>query len=228
MQTTSNTGFIIGIFKRELKNRFLCEVNIEGEDIVCYVPSSCHLSNFLQLEGKKVLLVPTKSKYTRTSYALFAVPYKRNYILLNTSMANRAVENSLRGRRFSFLGNRKNVIKEHMLAGYKTDLFLPDSNTAIEIKSVISLDNTAHFPTVYSERSIKQLEQILKMLHEGYNICFMIVSLHPYIRELQIDVNTEFYFLLKKCIEAGLLFKAYACRLQDGNPVIAKEIPVKH
>lgn len=87
MQTASNPGFIIGTFKKELKNRFLCEVQIDGTDVVCYVPSSCHLSNFLKLEGKKVLLVPTKTPNSRTPYALFAVPYKRNYIVLNISMA---------------------------------------------------------------------------------------------------------------------------------------------
>ena len=61
MQAASNSRFTKGTFKKELKNRFLCEVQINGEDVVCYVPSSCHLSNFLQLEGKKVLLTPTQT-----------------------------------------------------------------------------------------------------------------------------------------------------------------------
>ena len=78
----SNTEFIIGKFKRELKNRFLCEVQIDGRDVVCYVPSSCHLSNFLQLEGKRVILIPTQTQNSRTKYALFAVPFKKNYIFL--------------------------------------------------------------------------------------------------------------------------------------------------
>ena len=49
-------NFIEGIFVKELKNRFLCEVIIDGVSTICYVPSSCHLSNFLSLEGKQVLL----------------------------------------------------------------------------------------------------------------------------------------------------------------------------
>lgn len=75
-------GFKTGIFIRELKNRFLCEVEIESEKMVCYVPSSCHLSNFLKLSKKEVLLVPNTSPKSKTSYALFAVPYKKNYIVL--------------------------------------------------------------------------------------------------------------------------------------------------
>ena len=228
MQTTSDTGFVIGTFKRELKNRFLCEVNIDGEDVVCYVPSSCHLSNFLKLEGKQVLLVPTQAPNARTKFALFAVPYKRNYILLNTSMANRAVEASLQSRRFSYLEKRKIAIKEHTLEGYKADLFLPASNTVIEIKSVISLDRTGYFPTVYSERTLRQLELMHNLLQKGYKVCLIIVSLHPYLKELQIENNTEFYAALKKCIGAGLILKAYTSRLHNKAAKIDHEIRVQY
>ena len=48
-------SFKHGIFKKELKNRFLCLVEIDGEDTLCYIPSSCRLSNFIDLTGKEVL-----------------------------------------------------------------------------------------------------------------------------------------------------------------------------
>lgn len=174
MQTTSNLRFIIGTFKKELKNRFLCEAQINGEDVVCYVPSSCHLSNFLQLEGRNVLLVPTQTPNSRTPYALFAVPYKRNYIVLNTSMANKAIESSIQGKRFSYLGKRNDCIAEHTIDGYKADLYLPSTKTIVEVKSVISVSNNAKFPTVYSERTLKQLASILELLQNGYRVCLAL------------------------------------------------------
>ena len=124
MQTVNSNEITEGYFIRELKNRFLCEVEVDSKLAVCYVPSSCHLSNFLDLHGKRVLLIPNKSKNTRTEYSLFAVPYKRSYIILNTSMANRAVEASIAQRRFSFLGKRKSVKKEITKGGYKWDLLI--------------------------------------------------------------------------------------------------------
>lgn len=228
MQTASNPRFVIGIFKKELKNRFLCEVQIDGEDVVCYVPSSCHLSNFLRLDGKKVLLVPTQAPNSRTPYALFAVPYKRNYIVLNTSMANRAIENSISGRRFSYLGKRKDVIKERTINGYKADLYLPSTKTIVEIKSVISIADHAKFPTVYSERTLKQLDSILELIQKGYRVCLAIVSLHPYIKTVDIDTGTCFYNELVKCMNAGLIIKAYTGRLQENRFVIDKEITINY
>lgn len=228
MQTTSNPRLIVGTFKRELKNRFLCEVSICNVDVVCYVPSSCHLSNFLQLEGKQVLLVPTQTPKSRTKYALYAIPYKRNYIMLNTSIANRAMENCIQGRRFSFLGKRKNVIKEYTVDGYKADLFLPASNTIFEIKSIISLKSDADFPTVYSERTLNQLKSIQELLKKGYKVCFAIVSLHPYVKEIKLNHDTRFFEELQKCLKLGLLLKAYTCRLRDDVIVIDKEIDVNY
>lgn len=220
--------YINGIFVRELKNRFLCEVKINGKVEECYVPSSCHLSNFLQLEGKRVLLIPTQTPSARTKYALFAVPFKKSYIVLNTSMANRVIEGGLRGRRFSYLKKRNKCIKEHKIDGYKADLYIPSTKTIIEIKSIISINEPAIFPTVYSERTIKQLSQIKELLHKGYKVYFIIVSLHPYIKSVTIDKNSEFYSELSKCLEAGLIIKAYTSRLKNNVLSVDKEIDIKY
>ena len=205
MQTTSNTDFVIGTFRRELKNRFLCEVSIDGEDVVCYVPSSCHLSNFLKLEGKQVLLVPTQSPHSRTSYALYAVKYRRSYILLNTSMANRAIELSIGSRRFSFLKKRARIIK-----------------------SIISTSKTGTFPTVYSERTINQLKQLQELLTQGHRVCFFVVSLCPSVKEIIIDKNSAFYAEFIKCVQLGMHVSAYSCRIKQGLPTISGILPISY
>lgn len=229
MQTVDTQAkYIEGVFVQELKNRFLCEVMIDGVSTVCYVPSSCHLSNFLNLKGKRVLLIPTQAPKSRTPFALFAVKFKRSFILLNTSLANRAVEHSLKTRRFSFLGKRKSVLKEHTAHGYKADLYIADSDTIIEIKSIISQDDRAVFPTVYSERTQKQFHQLDELLSEGIPIYFFIVSLSPYVKEIVIDPSTPFYQEFCKCMNHGMRATAFSCRLVNGTPLIDKEIPIRH
>ena len=109
MPTLGTDRFVSGIFKRELKNRFLCEVVINNQDNICYVPSSCHLSNFLSLENKKVILIPTNSKNTRTQYSLLALPYKRSFILLNSSLANKAIENSIYKSKLIYANNNSQI-----------------------------------------------------------------------------------------------------------------------
>ena len=226
MQATASDDFKTGIFIKELKNRFLCEVEIDSERVVCYVPSSCHLSNFLNLHKKEVFLVPTAAPNSRTPYALFAVPYKKNFIVLNTSMANRAIETSLKSRLFAYLGQRKNVIKEHSVSGYKCDLYIEDTDTIVEIKSIISTTDSTIFPTVYSERTIKQLMRLQEILNAGKKVCFCIVSLHPYLKEVTINQNTDFYTELHQCMDLGMHLHAYTTRLIGDSLKVEHEIPI--
>lgn len=221
-----NSSYISGVFVKELKNRFLCEVKIDGKVEECYVPSSCHLSNFLQLKGKRVVLIPTQGKNPRTKYALYAAPYRRNYIILNTSLSNVAIEKGIHNRRFSYLGKRSNVQKEHSVEGYKADLYIPQTKTIVEIKSVLSENDEAVFPTVFSERTQNQLKSIQEMLDKGYKVVFIIVSLNPYIKKLTIDISTEFYLELTRCIEKGMEIRAYTSHLKDYEIEIKKQIPL--
>ena len=227
MQTTHFDDFKTGHFIRELKNRFLCEVEIDSESVVCYVPSSCHLSNFLRLYKKEVLLVPTTTPNSRTKYALFAVPYKRSYIVLNTSMANRAVDVSLQKRLFAFLGKRNSISKEHFIDGYKCDFYIEDSDTIIEIKSIIATEYEAAFPTVYSERTVNQLRKIQELLKAGRRACFLVVSLHPYLRKIVIARDTDFHKELKICMANGMVIRAYTSRLTERGLIIEHQIPIE-
>lgn len=222
----TNNDLVEGVFVQELKNRFLCEVIVSGKKTECYVPSSCRLSNFFELDGKTVLLRPTASPKSRTQFALFAVPFKKNYILLNTSQANRSIEYNIHSRIFSYLGIRKNVTKEVTVEGYKTDLFIEDSKTVIEIKSIISVNKTASFPTVFSQRTLDQLCYIGELLDNGYNAAFIIVSLSPYVERIKLDMGSKFYELFSNCMRKGLLVKGYALRLRESGIVIEKSISV--
>lgn len=226
MQTVDMSKCIEGIFVKELKNRFLCEVLISGTSTVCYVPSSCHLGNFLELQGKKVLLVPTSTPNAQTRYSLYAVPYKRSYIVLNTSMANRAVECSLQRRQFSFLGKRTHFFAEHQVDRYKTDLYIEDTNTIIEVKSVLSLDEIAKFPTVFSERSLTQLAKLSKFLECGYRVHYCIVSLNPYVKSIQILSNTAFRPMLDECLSNGMTISGHSCRIRNGSVQLENALPI--
>ena len=185
-----------GIFKAEIKNRFLCMVEVDGTDTVCYIPSSCRLSNFMDLTEREVMLTPIKTKGARTKYSLYAVKHKKEFVLINLAKANRVVEDQIRRRLFSFLGKRTDVKRERIIDGYKSDLYIENTDTIVEIKSILSFDKEAVFPTVYSERAIHQLMNIRNLLMDGHRICYVYVSLYPGVKKVCV---TRVYF----CWNAG-------------------------
>lgn len=180
----------------------------------------------IALLGQMELLAPTQSKNARTQFALFAIPYKKNYILLNTSMANRTVADSIKGRRFSFLGRRGTIYTEHYVGGYKSDIYIQDTNTIIEVKSVLSTEKCALFPTVFSERALKQLEKLRDLLSLGYRVHYSVISLNPYVSSIYFVSDAQFTPLLKSCIDLGMTISAFSCRMDDNRVYIDKRLQI--
>ena len=227
MAESSDEKYITGIFLEELKNRFLCKVRVNHEDAICYIPSSCRLSNFLDLAGKAVLLRKNTTSGSRTRYAVYAVKCGRQFLLVNLSEANRVVENEIGRRFFSFFGKRKVVSHEVNIDGYKSDLFIEDTDTIIEIKSILSVDQTALFPTVYSERAVQQLRKLSSLLENGYKVCYMFVSLNPKVESISINHGvTEFYNAFCDCISRGMDVCAVSIKLINQRPTIHKRVKV--
>lgn len=223
-----NDAIVFGTFKEELKNRFLCSVVIDGVEELCYIPSSCRLSNFLDLTNKTVLLKPTVSKGTRTKYSVYAVELHGQYVLLNLSQPNKLIKEQLYRRYFSYLGTRKTIKTETMIKGYKSDLFIEDTNTIIEIKSFLCFEQFALFPTVHSERAIEQLYKLKSLLENGYRVCYLFMSLNSMVKSVSINMHmSEYVEAFKQCMQLGMQYDAYTIKLNEQfQPEIKKRICV--
>lgn len=217
----------LAIFSKELKNRFMCEVLVEDEVLECYVSSSCRLDNFIDLHGKQVLLLPTESPNARTKFSLFAVPYKRNYILLNIGMVNRIIERGINGKCFSSLGKRSKVYREYKIDSYKSDFFITNTRTLLEVKTVLSLKKVAIFPSVFSQRTLNQLRGISSLMDKGYNAALVIASLSPYVQQIKIDHASSFYEALKPCLDKGIQLIAVSINVLKGEARIKKKINIE-
>lgn len=222
-----NSEYETGVFKGEIKNRFRCLVEINGNDEICYIPSSCKLESLIDLNGKKVLLIPNDTHKSKTAYSVFAIKNKNDHIILNTAIANKLVANNIKCRRFSFLGKRNNVFTEKNIYGYKSDLYIADTDTIVEIKSIITDKSCAVFPTVHSLRAIQQLEKIYELLNDGHRVLYCFVSLNPYVKEISINTNdTLFYDLFKRCSESGMMTYGLCSTLQAGYPSIKSSVEI--
>ena len=215
-----------GTFIVENKNRFLCEVNIAGIKTICYVPSTCRLDKLISLPGKEVLLLPTVAAKKKTAYSLYAVAHKRNYIVLNASLANRLVENNIHSRRFSFLGKRVIVLREHIHDGYKCDLFIKDTKTIIEVKSIISACPDAHLFSVNSHRAMQQLHFLETYLNRGFPVCYVIVAFNPYTERIILNPSNLLHKKLMSCMACGMELYAMSGYLDAGKLRIKKRIEI--
>lgn len=227
MSDKKSMDCVYGTFRTEIKNRFLCSVSIDGKDEICYIPSSCRLSNFIDMTGRTVLLKPIETQNARTSFAVYAVKYRKSFILLNLGQVNRVIEEQIKRRYFSFLGVRKKVSREYKIGTYKADLFVHDTNTLVEIKSTLAFTKESIFPTVYSERAVKQLNEISRLLDAGYRACYVLTSLNPCVKEIIINSDVkDYYKAFTECVEKGMTYCAFSVRLREQTPELYAKIKV--
>jgi DNA-binding sugar fermentation-stimulating protein len=225
------TEVVEGTFIKESKNRFLCEVLINGKIEECYVPSSSRMENYLNLKNKKVLLTINKDKNSRTRYALFAVKYFNKYILLNLNMVNDFLRNYIA---FTELKEPvlDNIKKETIIEGYKTDLFIIETATTkekiIEAKGIIDIRKNIVFPKINSERAIRQLIYIESLLNNNHRVEYYFVSLSPIIKCVTINNSyQEYYRRLNNCLSKGLKLKGISVHLCSDMKVSYKRLKIK-
>ena len=215
---------IKGVYLREDKHRFICNVSVNGKEEKCYVPASCKLEKLISLVGETVLLTPIKKDGSELRYSLFAVKKRRGWVLLNLARANAVIGENLYKRRFVYLGYRKDIIYERKIGHYKADLFLPKEQTIIEIKTVLTEEAEGIFPGMPSKRAKEQLKNISVLLDCGYKACLIIVALNPKTKRIVIaDYLKE---SLKEVIDKGMLCKGYSIRFKDLNPTIGDEVEI--
>lgn len=213
---------IKGIFVKERKNRFLAEVKINNKLYECYIPSSSKLQNYINLKGKEVLLKKNKDIKARTEFSVFAVKYYGKYIILNLNSVNKVVKEYIE------INQEKKIKQEKYINTYKSDLLIEDTKVVIEIKALISTKQEAIFPTVYSERAIKQLKKIRELLTEEYKINYYFISLSSSVKKIIINKEEhEYYNLLKDCINNGMIIYGYNIKYSDSNIYINKKIKVE-
>lgn len=214
-----------GVYLQESKHRFMCEILIDGRVEKCYVPSSCKLEKLISLTGETVLVSPVKKKESELRYSLYAVRKNRSWILLNLSEANTVVGKSLNKKCFGFLGSKKNMMYERKIGNYKSDIFLPEEKLMVEIKTILTEEETGVFSGVKSKRVKKQLEEIANLLDTGYKACLLLIALNP--RTNRIVFPEELKDSIQLAIDKGMVCKGFSIRFRKKKPTIGNEIEVE-
>ncbi|WP_154497265.1 DNA/RNA nuclease SfsA [Waltera intestinalis] len=217
--------YIKGTFLREQKTRFLCDVVVDNKDVECYIPVSCKISKLVDLTGKEVVLQPVENINARTKFSVYAARLGKYYVLLNLAEANRVLEAQLQRRYFSFLGKRKKIYREKVIEGYKTDLYIDDTNTLIEVKTLLSFDEEGKFPSMTSVRAEQQLEKLSELLDKGYKVIYIVMSLNPKVKSIVLNNDYGRYCqLFRACLDKGMKVKGFSIRLKDMRPEIYSRI----
>ena len=215
-----------GIFVREDTFRFHCRVLVDGIERLCYMPANCKLEKIVSLAGREVYLNEYEGISDKFEYVVQAVKYKNAIVLINLNYLNRVVEKQFYRKIFNFIGERREIRREFSFGKYKSDFWIQNSNTIIEVKSLLSWESIAEYPIKKVERSINQLDNIMELLKDGYSFYYFIFSLSPYVKEIHIGKENKYGIMLQECQKKGVVIIAFSIGYRKDKFYVKKQIPI--
>lgn len=226
-------GYKIAGYKKEaifLKrlNRFEAIVEVDGREELVHVPNTGRLKELL-IEGTKVYLLMSENEKRKTKYTLMFVDKNGKLICINSSLANRVLEDALKNGDV-YLGDGK-LKREVTYGNSKFDFcILGEKNIFIEVKcATYECNGIARFPDAPTERGSRHIEELINLKRQGYESKVIFIAFMDYVECFTPyrEIDEKFYKTLIKAKKNGVDIKCYRCYITLDEIGIIDEIPVK-
>lgn len=172
--------YVRGIFKNR-PNRFIAEVEVEGNLEIAHVPNTGRCKELL-IEDAVVWLKPSDNPNRKTKFSLHFVENKDVLVSLYSQQANSIVYDAIINGKINELSGYSIHQREKTVDDSRIDIYLSDENTEcyVEVKGVtLIIDGEARFPDAPTERGAKHLKELIKLKKEGNRCCVFFLIQHP-------------------------------------------------
>ena len=207
-------------------NRFIAMVNVDGEFVKCHVKNTGRCKELL-VPGVTVLLYePTQGK-RKTRYDLVSV-YKGDRLINMDSQAPNKIAREYLETTIPGLMSLKSEVTH---GDSRFDFYAETENgdMFIEVKGVtLEKDNVAMFPDAPTERGVKHINGLIRLIDEGYNAMILFVVQMSNVKYMipNMETHPQFGEALKRAREAGVVIRAIDCSVYEGKVLPKDEIPV--
>lgn len=211
------------------RNRFVAEVEIDGEVVDCHVKNTGRCRE-LFLSGVKVVLQESDNPNRKTKYDLIAVYKNGQLINVDSQVTNTVVEEWV--KESGYFQNLKLVKREVTYGKSRFDLYVEygeDKRAFIEVKGVTLEENgVARFPDAPTLRGVKHVEELITCMQDGYEAYLFFVVQMKCIKHVEPNwkMHPEFGHALQKAADAGVHLLAYDCLMTEDSIRADRLLPV--
>ncbi len=156
------------------RNRFICEILINGKKEDCHVKNTGRLKELL-IPGAEVYVEVSKNPERKTKYDLITVVKDGRYVNIDSFAPNLAV-----GEYLHKIYPDGKIIPEKKYGNSRFDFYVENGEEKlfIEVKGVtLFREGKALFPDAPTERGIKHLSELAKCRADGYTAkVFFIIA----------------------------------------------------
>ncbi|MDO5036991.1 MAG: DNA/RNA nuclease SfsA [Tissierellia bacterium] len=218
-----------GVFLKR-PNRFIAEVDLEGEVHQVHVPNTGRAKE-LFIPGRRVLLEGARPGSKRkTAYSLVHVEKEGKWVNIDSQMPNHLVAEWLAASPLlEGLGPVKDFKREVQLGKSRIDFQIRGEEGLgfMEVKGVtLEEDGRAYFPDAPTERGRRHLEELTQLAKEGIEAyVFFVVQLEKAFRfSPNWKTDPGFSQALVQAQEAGVHILVYNSRVDRGHIRLLKPL----
>ena len=180
------TDLVKAIF-RNRANRFIAEVEIDGEIVRAHLPNTGRCKELL-IDGATVYLKPSDNPNRKTKYSLYLIENNGALVAMYSQEASKIVIDAILNGKVRELSGYEFVEYEKTIGTSRIDIYLanldndnnPIDETYVEVKSVTLIkDGLAQFPDAPTERGRKHLEELISLKKEGIRAVVFFLIEHP-------------------------------------------------
>ncbi len=207
-------------------NRFIAMVDVNGETVKCHVKNTGRCRELL-VPNADVLLCEPNTEGRKTKYDLVSV-YKGDRLINMDSQAPNKIAREYLETAIPGLISLKSEVTH---GDSRFDFYAETENgdMFIEVKGVtLEKDNIAMFPDAPTERGVKHINGLIRLLDEDYKamILFVVQMLGVRYMTPNMETHPQFGEALKRAYDAGVDIRAIDCAVYEGKIFPQKEIPV--
>ena len=212
--------------------RFFVDVKLDKEIVTAHCPNTGSMKGLLE-EGNDVYLLKHDDPKRKLKYGLEIIKAQKNFVGVNTHMANKIVGHGLSNNLIKELKNN-DTIKPEVFFNKETRFdFLIEKNgqkSFVEVKNVTLFRDkkTAEFPDAITTRGSKHLLTLIDAIKKGYKayLIFLVQVQNMEYFKIARDIDDEYYKNYLSAKKAGVNFLAYRCKISSKEILIEKKIKI--
>jgi len=212
--------------------RFFVDVKLKKEIVTAHCPNTGSMKGLLDKDND-VYLQKNDDPKRKLKYSLEIIKAQKNFVGVNTHMANKIVNHGLKNNLIKELQNNDKINAEVFFNKETRFDFLLEKKkqkSFVEVKNVTLFRDKkiAEFPDAITSRGSKHLLTLIDAIKEGYKAYLIFLIQIQNMKNFKIakDIDIEYYKNYLAAKKAGVNFLAYRCKISSKQIFIDKKIKI--
>jgi sugar fermentation stimulation protein A len=210
-------------------NRFLGVVELDGEQVECFIPNPGRMHE-LMIPGTRIYLIHQPGDHRKTDYDLTLVEYDNTLVSIDCRLPNHMLREAITENKLPEFQGYRVERTEPTFHDSRLDLKLSDgaNQILVEAKSCTLVDDSiALFPDAPTKRGARHMNTLIKALEHGRAaVCFIIQRNDAKEWRPNKLMDPKFTENIRRAVQNGVEAYAYTCHISLEGTTITKRIPV--